>query len=300
MKYNNDIFVNKSKIIHNNKYDYSLVEYKNMKTKVKIICPEHGVFQQRPEHHLNSHGCKICGNIKYDTNEFITTSKKIHGDKYDYSLVEYKSYLKKVKIICHRHGIFEQLPKFHVFGQGCPFCKYDNIDKQSNFIKKAKRIHGDKYNYDHVNYINSYTKVQILCLEHGLFKQNPKDHLNRQQGCPKCNISKGEEKIKLYLENNNIKYTYQKKFKNCKNKQQLSFDFYLNELNVCLEVNGKQHYETIEYYSGEETLNYNKKNDNIKKEFCNKNNNKLIIIKYNEIKKIKEILKNYVNTVHQD
>jgi hypothetical protein len=123
-------FVKKSKIIHGDKYDYSLVEYKNAKTKVKIICPIHGVFEQTPDNHLQEKGCPECryiksGNKKRLTIEdFINRSNNIHDNKYDYSLVKYKGWTTKIKIICPVHGIFEQTPGSHLSGRGCVKCTY--------------------------------------------------------------------------------------------------------------------------------------------------------------------------------
>lgn len=109
-------------------YDYSLVEYKGNKTKVKIICQKHGEFMQSPNSHMRHRGCPKCGTINsnkkitLNNKEFIRRSKKTHGDKYDYSLVYYKDSKTKVKIICSKHGEFNQVPYYHVYGNGCPNC----------------------------------------------------------------------------------------------------------------------------------------------------------------------------------
>jgi hypothetical protein len=122
-------FIEKSKLVHGDKYDYSLVEYKNNKQKIKIICPEHGEFEQTPKNHMNGKHCKKCGSAntglkkRANINNFIETANLIHENKYDYSLVEYQSAIKKIKIICPVHGIFEQQPSAHVSQkQGCPSC----------------------------------------------------------------------------------------------------------------------------------------------------------------------------------
>lgn len=124
-------FVSEAKLIHNNKYDYSLVEYKNNSTKVKIICPIHGVFEQRPSDHLNNHGCKKCGIEKValsntkTTEQFISEAKLVHKNKYDYSLVKYINDSTNVKIICSVHGVFEQTPNNHLVGKEiCTKAKY--------------------------------------------------------------------------------------------------------------------------------------------------------------------------------
>jgi len=294
VKKNNNYFINKSKEVHGNKYDYSLIDYKSMKQKVKIICPYHGVFEQKAESHLNGHICRHCyiENKKYNNDIFIEKSDKVHSSKYDYSLVDYKNSNTKVKIICPEHGIFEQNPSQHLLGQGCKFCADDNKKLTIiDFIKKSKEIHGDKYIYRD-DYINNYTKVKIICPYHGEFHQAPNYHM-LGQGCPICNVSKLERNLMMVLDEYGICYQQQKKFNDCKNVNELPFDFYLPKLNICIECNGKQHYDSIDYFGGEKILEYIKINDNIKKTFCDNNNIKLCIVRYdhenddiNEIKKL--------------
>jgi hypothetical protein len=127
-------FIKMAKSIHGDGYDYSLVEYKNNKTKVKIICHEHGIFEQKPIHHLRGHGCHECGDKRLTTKQFIEKAKSIHKDKYDYSLVEYKNNKTKVRIICPEHGAFEQRPNDHLRGRGCSKCggRYEKPYKKLN------------------------------------------------------------------------------------------------------------------------------------------------------------------------
>jgi len=111
--------------IHNNKYDYSLVEYVGFDNKVKIICPTHGVFEQSPNKHIGkSHRCcpKCNGGARKTTEYFIEQSIKVHNNKYDYSMVKYVNSNTNVKIICKNHGIFEQRPNHHLNGSCCPSC----------------------------------------------------------------------------------------------------------------------------------------------------------------------------------
>ena len=266
---------------HINKYDYSLVEYLGDKIKVKIICPYHGVFEQRPTNHLSSNqGCPKCNKKKCFTNlEFIDKAKKIHGDKYDYSLVEYFDSKTKVKIICSTHGEFEQSPKSHLNLDGCVNCRKPNI---LEFIDKAKKIHGDKYDYSLVEYFDSKTKVKIICSTHGEFEQKINDHLYGN-GCPICKESKGERGVRIYLNDNNINYKPQHRFSDCRDKNPLPFDFYLPEYNTCIEFNGKQHYTYLKFFHKSKYY-YKKqvKRDNIKKEYCANNNINLIVVKENE------------------
>jgi hypothetical protein len=171
---------------HDDRYNYKFVDYKNNLTKVKIICPVHGIFEQIPGDHLKGSGCSKCsGTKRLTTEEFIKKAKVVHGDKYDYSLVEYKNRRIEIKIICPEHDIFEQIPTNHLNGKGCPKCG-GNIKKTTEeFIKKAKVVHGDKYDYSLVEYKNAKTKIKIICPEHGIFEQTPECHSN-SQGCPKC------------------------------------------------------------------------------------------------------------------
>jgi Zn finger protein HypA/HybF involved in hydrogenase expression len=279
------------KKIHGDKYDYSLMNYIDCKSKIKIICKIHGVFEQTPINHISGKGCYLCSKTKkLSLNEFINKSKQIHGDKYDYSLVNYKNNNTKVQIICKIHGVFEQTPMKHLRGQQCPKCsgKYKTTKE---LVTSFKKIHGNKYDYSMVNYINAATKVKIICEKHGVFEQIIGNHLNGY-GCSKCNNSRGEIQIENYLKNKNIMFESQKKFKGCKNKYQLPFDFFIPSLNICIEYDGIQHFKPLKHFGGNEKFIYRQNNDDIKNKFCQKNNINLLRIKYNEdiIEKLNNIL----------
>ena len=180
------IFITRAKAIHGDKYDYSNVSYKNTSTKVDITCPIHGIFQQTPNSHLKGRGCPFCSRTKKDTTAtFVAKAMGVHGNKYNYSLVDYVSSTSKISIICAEHGIFQQRPVCHLQGQGCPTCHGNVKDTTESFILKARAIHGDTYQYDLVDYINSSTNITIVCPNHGEFRQTPTSHLNFR-GCPKC------------------------------------------------------------------------------------------------------------------
>lgn len=277
-------FIEKSIKIHGNKYDYSKVEYINNKIKVKIICPEHGEFEQMPDKHINrSHGCPNCSlRNKLTTPIFISEAIKIHGNKYDYSKVQYNNIKTNVIIICPEHGEFTQQAASHIRQKtGCPKCskKYNYSDDEFKMITSL--LHNNKYDYSKVEYINNYTKIKIICPEHGEFEQTPSNHL-QGKGCELCNESKGENIIKLWLEKNNISYIRQHRFIDCVYKRKLPFDFYLPEHNICIEFNGKQHYEPIKYWGGEDGLKSQQKRDKIKINYCKNKNIKVLTIKYNE------------------
>jgi hypothetical protein len=147
-------FLDKSNNLHNNKYDYSFVNYINNRTKIKIICPIHGEFEQTPGTHLSGGGCKSCGYIKAKlfntktTDDFISQSMIVHGEKYDYSNVDYVNTDEKLEIICKRHGRFYQKPYKHLQGQGCPICKESKLEiKVRDFLIK-----------NNINFISQYGK----------------------------------------------------------------------------------------------------------------------------------------------
>lgn len=127
-----------------------------------------------------------------ETKTFILKAKQIHGNKYDYSEAAYKTALSKVCVICPEHGKFYIRPNNHVSGkQGCKKCgvihrPQNNPKPHENFILECHKIHGSKYDYSKVDYVNSHTKIEIVCLFHGSFFQTPNSHLDGQ-GCPICN-----------------------------------------------------------------------------------------------------------------
>lgn len=181
-----ELFIKRASIIHNNKYDYSKVAFTSVKNKVIIICPDHGEFLQTPDSHLQGQKCSKCtGVFKYNTEQWIEKVKSIHGNKYDYSKVDYKNNSTKVCIICKRHGEFWQLPSNHIKGKNCPKCTGHYMDEKY-FIKKSidafKDNNGEQlYHYALVEYIDSSTHVTIICHkidpitgeEHGPFIKTP-------------------------------------------------------------------------------------------------------------------------------
>lgn len=288
----NDIIIRANKT-HNNKYIYSKLTgiINSINT---ILCPIHGEFKQRLADHLNGHGCPLCGGSKLRTKSEFTKKAMVIYSKYDYTKFNYINSKTKGIIICPVHGEFEQTPTDHLNGHACKHCNIDTrsrnkIEKHKLFFKyKSSYIHDNKYDYTKFNYTNSKIKSIIICPIHGEFEQTPSSHLNGH-GCSKCNLSKGEQTIINILEKNNISYISQKKFKKCKNKRILPFDFYLPNYNICIEYDGEQHFNVIDAWGGKNKLKAQQLNDNIKTEYCETNNIKLIRIRYDE--NIEEILK---------
>ena len=269
-------FFEKAKQVHGDKYDYSNVNYVNDKTKVCIICPEHGEFLQEPHSHLKGTGCPKCNNGgKYNTKTFIEKSKKLNGDKYDYSKVEYVNSYTKVCIICPEHGEFWQIPYVHLKGCGCPKCDKSSKTTKEEFINRSKQVHGNKYNYSKVEYVNNHTKVCIICPEHGEFWQQPRHHLIGL-GCQICNESSLENEIRVFLENNAINYIPQCRKNVLTWLGRQSLDFYLPDYNIAIECQGEQHFKENIIFGGKNEFIKRIERDKIKKEICEKNGVKLL------------------------
>lgn len=263
-------FIKKAKSKHKNRYDYSISDYINSEIKVKIRCKKHGIFEQRAINHAKGEGCPKCKGFTIaekrtlTTEQFIEKAKKVHGDKYGYSLSNYLKANLKVKIICKDHGIFEQIPSGHLRGKGCNQC--GNIKgsqkitlSKEEFINKAQQTHNNKYKYTNTDYINSHTKVKIICPTHGEFEQLPYDHI-KEHGCMRCtsSVSKPEKEICEFLEslNINLKTSIGTVIK----PQQL--DIYLPDHNLAIEYNGLYYHNELRIptnYHLNKTLKCNEK-----------------------------------------
>lgn len=208
-KLNTEEFINRAIKIHGEKYDYSLINYINGKLKVKIICKTHGLFEQEATSHLSGNGCSKCAGVGMDSEYFIEKAEIIHNNEYDYSLVKYCKSNKKVKINCKIHGVFEQTPNSHLDGSGCPKCYGTHIYSNDEYVEKANKVHNNRYDYSKLNYVNSETKVNIICSKHGMFEQFPTTHLSGQ-GCSKC-IGRNkttDEIIRQFEEKHADRYDY--------------------------------------------------------------------------------------------
>lgn len=254
-KSNTEEFIKKAKAVHgDNKYDYSKVKYINSKTKVEIICPEHGSFWQEPTSHLFGCGCPRCRhNFKLNTEDFIAKARKVHKDKYDYSQADYINSSTPVDIICPVHGLFTQTPTDHLSGRGCRECgrlSASELRKPTTeeFIEKARKVHGNRYDYSKSKYIDCRTKIEIICPIHGSFWQITTNHIGRKCGCPSCASSKLETDIELYLKQNNILYISQKTWDWLVYNDNQKVDFYLPRYKSIIECQGIQHFEDMEFF----------------------------------------------------
>lgn len=190
-KYTREKFLTKAQLIHNNKYDYSKSYFNSLSDKIIIICHTHGEFLQRASHHLSGQNCFKCckENIRNTTDQFITKSKNIHGDKFNYDKTNYIKFNTKVDIVCNICNTeFKQSPRQHLSGKyNCPNCvKHCCALTHEEFLFKACKIHNNKYSYEEVIYINNISLIKIFCKSCNIyFLQSPSNHL-RGQGCKKC------------------------------------------------------------------------------------------------------------------
>lgn len=282
-----DEFIRDAILKHGDVYNYDEVEYINSKIKVKIICDKHGEFYQKPNAHLNGNKCPKCSDrYKPSTSEFISDCIKIHGNDYDYSNVVYKNNKQKITIRCIEHDLEITLfARSHLSGVGCSKCKIKKI------IPRFEIVHGDSYDYSKSEYNGFKNTITITCKIHGDFEQNPYYHLDGC-GCPLCgNISSiGENRIYNFFLKNNIEVIREHRFSDCKYKNTLPFDFYIPSMNMCIEYDGIQHFEPVEYFGGEKNFKKQMVKDQIKTDYCENNGISLIRISNNDVNYITERL----------
>lgn len=282
-------WVNSVKDLYGGKYDLSKVIYKDNKTPVEVVCPEHGSFYPIPNNYKKGiSGCPLCNNkLKHDrfsktTEQFVLEAKKIHGDKYNYSKVDYYDNVTPVVIICPIHGEFMQQPYVHLQSSNCPKCSLEKKAAEQritkvDFINRANDIHNNFYDYSKSDFLNTSDKTCIICPKHGEFWQSVSNHL-RGYGCPKC---RNKNQTKLY---NRIVEC----FPNCKVEYEKhlpwlglqSLDIYISDINVGIEYDGLQHYQPVDMFGGESTFVATVKRDEMKNQKCKENGCKLFRMKY--------------------
>lgn len=299
-------FVTRAKLVHGDKYEYFESEYYHRNNNALMKCKECGLeFWQTPANHLKGEGCPVCRRKHalerkraVYANRFVKRAKEIHGDKYDYTNFKYTKAKEKSLIHCNVCGSdFWATPDGHIGHkrQGCPVCKANKLREMFSFdtemfIKLAREVHGDKYDYSEVDYKNMKSEVKIGCPKHGWFYQIPEVHL-RSLGCPFCSVSTGETRILNFLNEHNIDFKSEYYVWYDDN----SFgriDFMLN--NGAIEFDGKQHFESIEFFGGMDVLKYNMDRDRKKDDYCADHGIPLLRIRYDQMDNIEHILKHFL------
>ena len=274
-------------------------KYVNARTKIKCKCKIDGYeWETVPNSLLNGTGCLKCydkrrnNTTKLTHEEFTNRIKEINDDIE--ILGEYVNNHTKIKCKCKiDECIWYAIPNSLLSNHGCPKCKINKQIKEQTktheeFIQEIKEIN------DNIEILGEYkdgkTKIKCRCkIDNHTWYATPSNLLSNH-GCPKCNASKGEKRIVKYLDNRNIKYKEQYKFKDCKFKQKLPFDFYIPSLNTIIEYDGEFHYKIINNLGGINTLIDTKIRDTVKTIYCKENNIKLIRIPYWDFDRIEEIL----------
>ena len=229
-------FLARVRVVHGKTNDYSKADYRDAKSKIEIICKKHGSFMQEASSHLQGIGCPKCSFGKRGkahrskaAESFVAKARRVHGEKYGYSEVKYVRAVKKVRIVCRKHGIFMQTPNGHLDGRGCPKCGVETLrakftQDKAQFVRNARKIHGRKYSYTG-KYSNNKTSIRIRCPEHGEFDQAPANHLSGQ-GCPLCGMDKlkgihlltHKEFLEKAREIHGRKFTYPERYKKASQK----------------------------------------------------------------------------------
>ena len=276
-------FIERARKTHGNKYNYDKVEFVNTTTKVTVTCPIHGDWSVKPVVHYNDgSGCPGCAldNNHLNKATFIDKAKMVHGDRYDYSNVIVRTNRDVVKIICPTHGEFEQAARSHIAGYKCRQCMIEaSRSSLKEFIKKAREVHGDTYDYSQAVYVNSKTKLTVLCKHHGPFKIIPNSHIMSKTGCPRCRESYGERLIANCLTELGLNFKKEYSFKGSKYR----FDFYLPGHNVLIEFHGIQHYLPVERFGGADGHFATVVRDIAKTVLAQKKNIPLLVFNYEDL-----------------
>ena len=259
-KLTNSDFIERSNDLHKNFYKY-IDGYKNAQTKIRIICPEHGEFYQKPYSHLQGIGCPKCGFKKSSSKNrkkiesFINQSNVVHNNYYNYNKSVYKNNKENIIITCPKHGDFIQMPQHHLNGHGCPICAPKKGNKPNDvFITQSSKIHDNKYQYSDL-YKGAHIPINILCPTHGTFSQTPNSHL-KGRGCPDCQWKNSSKMEKKWLDILNIDNVYRNVFIRIDGKI-YKFDAYIPETNTIYEFYGDFWHGNPRKYTDDE---YNLKN----------------------------------------
>lgn len=169
-----EVFIKKSKLVHDNLYDYRLVEYKKSNTKVRIICIKHGEFEITPNSHLNGRVCQKCaGNYKYSIEDLITKYKEIFGDVYEYDFIGYKNIKSHIKVKCQNHSYFSISAESHLKGFGCSSCGKFSIGENeiSNYLESKNIEYEKQKSFDGCVYVNKmqydfFIPSKNICIEY--------------------------------------------------------------------------------------------------------------------------------------
>lgn len=299
--YNSETFKEDVLALYGDKYVFHCEDYKCKTSQIRVECKLHGEHKISADAILHGSACIYCNGRLYPK-DWIKNAKAVHGDKYIYDESKpprIKS--DRIRYKCPIHGWQETRYDCHVDQKcGCPACAgYSNIlsteQRKANWVKRCKKKYNDRFDYSQFVYVNNDTKGLVICKEHHYsYMIDPWNHLRGAGGCPFCTGSEGEVHIRTWLENHHINFVPQYPIPNenlfCKRKN-LMVDFYLPDYRMFIEMNGEQHYKNIAYFhQGSWTFEDQQIRDESLRQYSKRHNVRLLVIKYDEIKKIPKIL----------
>ena len=251
----------------------------------------------RPVNILQGRGCPKCANnIKKTHNDYLN---ELYIKDIDIiTLEEYKGANTPILHLCNKHDIeWKITPRDVLAGKGCRECKCEKITSSKLKTDERYKTELEILNVNIIpleKYIDSRTDILHKCILCGYEWMVSPNNVLYRASCPRCKETSGERKIRLWLEKNDISYEFQKKFNDCRDEKVLPFDFYLPDLNIIVEFDGKQHYVPIKYFGGLEQFEYIQKHDAIKNEYCKNNGISLLRIPYYKYNNIEEELNNFL------
>ena len=298
---NSEMFKEKVLAIYDEKYVFHWEDYKCKTSLIRVECKLHGEHKVSVYSILHGGACGYCNGRLYPK-DWIKNAKAVHGDKYIYDESKppcIKS--DRIRYKCPIHGWQETRYDCHVdLKCGCPVCagypnKLSVEQRKANWVKRCKKKYNDRFDYSQFVYVNNDTKGLVTCKEHHYsYMIDPWMHLRGAGGCPFCTGSEGEVHIRTWLENHHINFVPQYSIPNenlfCKRKH-LMVDFYLPDYRMFIEMNGEQHYKKIAYFHQDSwTFEDQQIRDESLRQYSKRHNVRLLVIKYDEIKKIPKIL----------
>lgn len=275
--------------------------YITNRTPIMHHCLKHDVYwKATPSNVLSGKGCNKCLRDKISSRLVKTHDEYVEELKIKNPTVivvdQYINHFTPITHYCLKHGtLWKMTPANALRGNGCQECKKEKL--KSVFSKTHEQYVRDVANVNPDievigEYINAYTPILHRCKFDGAEWMASPSNILSGRGCPRCKESNIERRVRLWLDNNGISYVKEKIFDDCKDKQPLPFDFYLEDHNTLIEVQGHQHYHPVDLFGGDEAFELQQKHDMIKKKYCETHNIRLLCIPYN--KDVSEELNNFL------
>jgi hypothetical protein len=298
----------KFKEVHGDRYDYRDSVYAADKKKIKIICHDHGAFEQTPQAHKRGQKCPRCADLGRRTTaaEFVEKARSLHGDRYIYNFRDEERFRKDatVEILCKEHGTFSVRANAHVNiarPTGCSKCaRISTAAKHKErgyktFVERSKQAFGHLYDYSNVEYKGAHIPVEIICQKHGSFWQTPANHYSGHH-CSQCAhenrpISLGENAISEWLTEAKLVFQREKIFPDLSNPEtgrELRYDFYVPDHSLLIEFDGEHHFEPIR--GDVERFEKIQRLDAIKNEYAERNG--ITLLRISDRSQIARVLEN--------